>query len=368
MRGMGAWRRLGRGRRRSAAMAAVVLIAAGCSEAPRPDAYGTVEATEVVVASEIGGRLLTLGVEEGQGVEANAVVGSVEAGQIGLERDQAAAQREATAARIAEVTRQGEALEAQRGAIEAQRAAAEAQRAAIDAQLDIARRGRERVERLFAVQAATALQRDQAERDVRVLEEQRRAQEAQVHAHEAQLSALTAQVTAVGTQRDTVRRLVAGAELQVARIADRLQRAEIRNPGAGTVLVVYAHPGEIVQAGQPLYRMANLEAVDVRAYLAEPQLSGIRLGQSVQITFDATATGDASSGPSVARRSLPGTVRWIAREAEFTPTPVQTRDERADLVYATRIRVANVEGRLKIGMPVDVSFSAGTGPASGTTP
>jgi HlyD family secretion protein len=103
----------------------------------------------------------------------------------------------------------------------------------------------------------------------------------------------------------------------------------------------------MVQIGQPLYRIANLSSVEVRAYVTEPQLAGIKLGQN------ATVTIDAGHGQ---RQTLAGTVTWISSRAEFTPTPIQTREERADLVYALKIRVPNERGALKIGMPADVQF------------
>jgi HlyD family secretion protein len=123
---------------------------------------------------------------------------------------------------------------------------------------------------------------------------------------------------------------------------------------AGTVLAAYAHAGEFVQPGQPLYTIASLDTMTLRAYLTEPQLAQVRLGGTVQVTID---TGREE------RRVLPGTVTWVSAEAEFTPTPIQTREERADLVYAIKVRVANPEGMLKIGMPADITL-AGPGAAS----
>jgi HlyD family secretion protein len=113
------------------------------------------------------------------------------------------------------------------------------------------------------------------------------------------------------------------------------------------VLTTYAEAGEVVQAGQPLYRIANLTSMEVRAYVSEPQLSAIRVGQQARVSIDARGGQ---------RQSMPGSISWISATAEFTPTPIQTRDERADMVYAVKIRVANPGGILKIGMPVDVQF------------
>jgi HlyD family secretion protein len=103
----------------------------------------------------------------------------------------------------------------------------------------------------------------------------------------------------------------------------------------------------VVQAGQPLYKIADLDTLVLRAYVTQPQLSALRLGQAVSVRVD---RGDGLL-------ALPGTVTWVSSKAEFTPTPVQTRDERADLVYAVKVRVPNRDGALKIGMPGDVAFA-----------
>jgi len=117
-------------------------------------------------------------------------------------------------------------------------------------------------------------------------------------------------------------------------------------PLAGTVLATYARKGEFVQPGQPLFRIASLDSMTLRAYVTEPQLTQLKIGQRVQVSVDRAGE----------RLVLPGTVTWVASKAEFTPTPVQTRDERADLVYAVKIWVVNRSGALKIGMPADVTF------------
>ena len=107
--------------------------------------------------------------------------------------------------------------------------------------------------------------------------------------------------------------------------------------------------GELVQVGQPLYRIASLDTLTLRAYISARQLPAVRLGQRVTVKVD---RGDGGLRP------IPGTITWIASQAEFTPTPIQTRDERADLVYAVKVSVANPDGTLKIGMPADVTLAA----------
>ena len=325
----------------------LTVVSAGCRGEAGPDAYGNVEATEVAVSSEVGGRLVTFTVDEGQTLAAGDVVGTVDPTALVLQRDQATAQRDAASSRAGETDSQVRALLAQRDALQSQRDAAAAQRRALQSQLEIARRQHERMRRLFAQQAATAQQLDQAERDDRVLTEQIKAQDEQIQAHERQIAAQNAQVSAAQQQQRVAKAQVGAADAQVDQLNDRIMRATVTNPAAGTVLTTYARTGEIVQAGQPLYTIADLGTVDVRAYITEPQLALVMLGQQARVNVD--VAGDN-------RRSLTGTVSWISSRAEFTPTPIQTRDERADLVYAVKIRVPNENGVLKIGMPVDVDF------------
>jgi HlyD family secretion protein len=296
-------------RRRSSTNALVLgLVLAGCSRGPQPDAYGNFEATDVVVASETSGRVLMFLPREGDRLSAGALAAVVDTSALVLERDQVVAQRSASVSRAREVKQQLDALRVQR---------------------EIAGRNYERIRRLFAEQAATAQQRDQAEREYRVLGEQ--------------IEAARAQERTVGLE-------AASAGARVDQIADRIRRSRVLNPVTGSVLATYTEAGEFVQTGQPLYKIADLDSMILRAYVTEPQLARVRIGGPAAVTVDA---GNQ-------RRTLPGTITWVASEAEFTPTPIQTRDERADLVYAVKIRVPNQGGAVKIGMPADVRFAAAT--------
>jgi HlyD family secretion protein len=331
----------------------LVSAISGCTRQLPPDAYGNVEATAVVVGAETSGRLVSFGPKEGDTLMANAVVGTVDDVELGLQRDQLTAQRGANTSRVNEVAQQIDVLQAQRNAATAQRDAARAQAAALQAQHEIAGRVYQRTQRLFAQQAATAQQLDQAERDTRVLEQQINAQNDQVKAQESQIQAQTQQIEATRAQQQTAAAQVTSSGAQIAQVTERLRKSQITNPIAGTVLTTYVKAGEFVQTGQPLYKIANLDSVEVRAYVTEPQLAQLKIGVAAQVTID------VAGGP---RRSLSGTVSWISSEAEFTPTPVQTRDERADLVYAVKIRVPNEGGALKIGMPADVQFATTSAP------
>ncbi len=283
----------------------LALGLAACGSRGDPDAYGNFEADEVVVSAETVGRILQLEVTEGSTLDAGRSVGLVDTTQLALERSQ---------------------LRAQRVAVLSQRQEVEQQRRALEAQLEIAVRARARTERLFASSAATSAQRDQAERDARVLE---------------------AQATAARASEARVTSEIAALDARIAAVDDRIRRATLVNPVRGTVLALYAHAGEMIAPGQAMYRLANLDTLTLRAYVDGTQLAAIRLGSAAEVRVDA---GDSL-------RTVHGIVQWISPRAEFTPTPVQTRSERAELVYAVKIRVANPDGALKVGMPADVTFT-----------
>jgi HlyD family secretion protein len=285
------------------AAAAALLMAAACRHAEEPDAYGNFEATETVVSAETPGALLWFTPMEGQQVTPGNLLGVIDTAQLALERAQARAQSAAVRSRVSESGRQVEVLAVQR---------------------DFAKRAYDRTRRLFAEHAATAQQLDQTEGEYRTLGEQIAAARVQ-------------QQGAVGDVR--------ASDARVAQLTEQISRARVLAPLPGTVLATYARKGEFVQPGQPLFRIANLDSMTLRAYVTEPQLTQLKIGQRVQVSVDRAASG---------RLVLPGTVTWVASKAEFTPTPVQTRDERADLVYAVKIWVVNRSGALKIGMPADV--------------
>ncbi len=299
--------------RRSAELAAALILAVACRKRDEPDAYGNFETTDVVVSAEAGGRLLQFTPTEGVRLTAGAAVGLVDTTQLVLEHAQGLAQRGVAGSRATEAARQIDVLETER---------------------TIAQRAYERTQRLYAQQAATAQQLDQAEREYR---------------------ALGQRIEAAKAQRQTAAQDIAANDVRVAQIAERLRRSRVTNPVAGTVLTTYVEAGEFVQPGQPLYKIADLDTMVLRAYVAEPELARLRLGQTVEVTVNVGGKR---------RMVLPGRVAWIASEAEFTPTPIQTREERADLVYAVKILVANPNGVLKIGMPADVALAPAGAPTS----
>ena len=283
----------------------LAVAAAGCARGPKPDAYGNIEATEVVVGSQAAGQLERFTPDEGNVLPLGATVGVIDTSTEALQLEQASAQRTASASRAAEMTKQIGVYETQR---------------------PIAQRAYERTRRLFEQQAATAQQLDQAERDYRTL---------------------VAQLEVARAQRDAALHDVAANTARAAQVRDQIHKSVITNPVGGTVLTTYVRTGEQVQVGQPLYKIADLDTMELRAYVTETQLTSFKVGQRVMVSVDVGAT----------HRALPGVVSWVSSTAEFTPTPIETRDERVNLVYAIKIRVPNPNGMLKIGMPADVQLT-----------
>ena len=287
---------------------ATMLLTAimSCTKEPRADAYGNFEAEEVVVSAEASGQLVQFTPVEGQALSAQSLVATVDTIALVLERAQLAAQRSGLVARRNESRAQHQGLQVQR---------------------EIAQRTRERIERLFASQAATATQRDQVERDERLL---------------------ASQVTGAHDATQRAESDIAALDARVASLNDRVRRARVSNPVSGTVLATYVRAGEMIATGQPLYRIANLDTLTLRMYVTGSQLGAVRLGAAVPVHVD---------GVSDSLRTLQGVVSWVSSKAEFTPTPVQTREDRGDLVYAVKVRVPNRGGVLKVGMPGDVTLT-----------
>lgn len=299
--------------RRIAATAAAVTFAGflvGCRR-DDPDAFGRFEATEITVSAEASGRLLSLAVEDGARLTARTVVGVVDTTALGFQRTELVARRDALRSRGREV---------------------DATLAALLTQLGIAERERDRTARLVAANAATAQQDDRAARDAQVLRDQ---------------------LSGARASRQTVEQEGAALAAQVAVLEDRIRRSRVTSPITGTVLTRFAEAGEFVQPGTPLFKVAPLDTLTLRAYVSEAQLGHVRLGQSVIVRVDSGAT---------ARRTLMGHVVWIAAAAEYTPTPIQTRDERVTQVYAVKVAVPNPEGRLRIGMPGELVFATPASP------
>ena len=281
---------------------ALPLLTAACGRSGDFDATGTFEATEVVVSAEAAGRILRFDAEEGDVLEAGRQVGAIDTMQLYLQKLQ---------------------LERQRASVVSNRPDIAKQAASLREQIAKQQTERRRVENLLRDGAATTKQLDDIDAQIKVLNGQL----------EAQLSTLRNNAASIDENSSSI-------DLQIARIEDQLAKCRIASPVAGTVLAKYSEAGELASVGRPLMKVADLDRIYLRAYFTSDQLAGLKLGQEVTVTAD--FGGDS-------RIDYPGRIVWIASESEFTPKTIQTRDSRANLVYAAKIAVEN-DGRLKIGL------------------
>lgn len=285
---------------------AAAMLAVSCGTKAEFDAQGTFEATEVVISSEATGRILNFDVVEGTKVDANKLVGAIDSVQLHLQRKQLVAQQSALLGSRPDVKKQVAALREQ-----------------------IAKQTSElrRVENMLRDGAATQKQKDDIEAQIKVLE----------HQLDATLSTLDKNTTTINNNS-------AALEAQVAALDDRISKCRIVSPVSGTVLVKYAETGELATIGKPLMKVADLDNIYLRAYFTSDQLAKVNLGDEVKVIAD--FGGDE-------RYDYVGRIAWISSESEFTPKTIQTKDSRANLVYAVKIAVEN-DGRLKIGLAGEV--------------
>ena len=281
---------------------ALPLLTAACGRSGDFDATGTFEATEVVVSAEAAGRILRFDAEEGDVLEAGRQVGAIDTVQLYLQKLQLERQRASGVSNRPDIAKQA---------------------ASLREQIAKQQTERRRVENLLRDGAATTKQLDDIDAQIKVLNGQL----------EAQLSTLRNNAASIDENSSSI-------DLQIARIEDQLAKCRIASPVAGTVLAKYSEAGELASVGRPLMKVADLDRIYLRAYFTSDQLAGLKLGQEVTVTAD--FGGDS-------RIDYPGRIVWIASESEFTPKTIQTRDSRANLVYAAKIAVEN-DGRLKIGL------------------
>lgn len=273
------------------------------------DATGMFEATEVIVSAEQTGKLLRFDVTEGARLDSGCQVGLVDTVQLYLRARQLGATKESYASSRPDISKQ---------------------LAATRQQLEKAEAERRRYEALVSDNAANRKALDDAENNVRVLRRQ-----------------LEAQMSSLGNNTNSLNRRMDATEIQRMQVADMLDKCHVRSPIGGTVLEKYAEAGEYVTAGKPLFKIADVNDMKLRAYVSAPELTSLKIGQRVRVYADIGEDG---------RKEYPGVITWISDKAEFTPKTIQTRDERANLVYAVKISVRNTDGMIKIGMYGDVKF------------
>ena len=285
-----------------------LLAIVSCNNEPDYDAQGTFEATEIVLSSEGTGRILSFDVTEGEIINANSVVGVIDSLQLHLQREQ---------------------LKAQQSALLSSLPDKEKQVASLRRQLAKQRAELQRVKNMLSDGAATTKQRDDIEAQITILEGQ-----------------LSATLSTLDNNTSTINENATALEAQIAALDDRIAKCNISSAVGGTVLIKYAEAGEYTTIGKPLMKVADLENIYLRAYLTSCQLANVNLGDEVSVIAD--FGGDE-------RYDYKGRVAWISAESEFTPKSIQTKDTRANLVYAVKIAVKN-DGRLKIGLAGEVKL------------
>lgn len=290
-------------------IATALLSLAACNRGDGDfDATGTFEATEILVSSEANGKIMELNIEEGDRLDAGALIGYVDSTQLYLKKMQLSAGLRSVDIRKPDIRKQI---------------------AALEQQIATARTEQQRMENLVKAKAGNQKQVDDIVNNIKYLQKQL----------DAQYSTLNKTTGGADAEAE-------GILYQIMQLDDQLQKSRIVNPQAGTVLVKYAEPGEVTVAGKPLYKIADTDLLYLRAYITSDQLSTLKQGQTVRVFAD---YGEND------RREYPGTITWISDKSEFTPKGIQTKDERANLVYAIKIAVKN-DGYLKIGQYGETVF------------
>lgn len=265
------------------------------------DATGAFESTEIIVSSEANGKIMELNLQEGDRLEAGTMLGYVDSMQLYLRKKQ---------------------LEAGLRSVDIRKPDIRKQIASLEQQIAVASSEQQRMENLVKAKAGNQKQVDDIANNIKVLRKQL----------EAQYSTLHKTTGGADAEAESI-------VYQIMQLDDQLLKSRIVNPQSGTVLVKYAEPGEVTTAGKPLYKIADTDLLYLRVYPTADQLTQLKLGQSVRVFADFGKDG---------RREYPGTITWISEKSEFTPKGIQTKDERANLVYAVKIAVKN-DGYLKIG-------------------
>ena len=284
------------------------MLAVSCGTEAKFDAQGTFEATEVIISSEAAGRILNFDIEEGMAINADEPLAVIDSVQLHLQRSQ---------------------LEAQLSALLNSRPDVQTQVASLREQIATLKVEQRRIENMLRDGAATEKQKDDVDAQIRILESQ-----------------LSATLSTLNTNTSTINSNAEAIRVQISALNDRIGKCRAVSPISGTVLVKYAQEGELATVGKPLVKIADLGNIYLRAYFTSDQLASIKLGDEVTVIAD-------FGGEE--RYDYVGRIAWISAESEFTPKTIQTKDSRANLVYAVKIAVEN-DGRLKIGLAGEVKL------------
>jgi HlyD family secretion protein len=282
----------------------MIFLAACSGKNKKSDAYGNFEADEVIISSEVSGKLISFDLEEGNVIDSGKLIGLVDTTDLQLKKEQLMAQRNAIATKSPNIASQIEVQKQQKSNLLVDKA---------------------RLEKLFKDGAATKKQLDDINAAINLVDKQ---------------------ILSIQTQNNSVGDEVMGLEKQIAQIDQNIKKCHLVNPVKGTVLDKYMMQNELVTPGKSLYKIADLSTIYLRVYVSESQLSAVKLGGIVEVLIDKGK--DEFS-------KYEGSITWVSSTAEFTPKIIQTKEERVNLVYAVKVKVKN-DGALKIGMPGEVNF------------
>ena len=274
------------------------------SDNAKADAYGNFEAIETIISAEANGKLLEFKINEGEQITADSYVGQIDTIQLHYQRIQLNSKKAAIQTGFRSVVSQIDVIEEQLATLEKEKL---------------------RVQKLIDGKAATQKQMDDIVGQMNVLKKQ-------METVKSQNASLFAEIDVISAS--------------IEQLDDQISRARITNPILGTVLEKYAEQFEIVFSGKPLYKIANLSELILRAYVSGDQLDDIKIGQKVKVEIDKDTKEN---------HTYEGIITWISSESEFTPKVIQTKEERVNMVYAVKIKVVN-DGKIKIGMPGEVRF------------
>ena len=289
-------------------ISAMTLLTACSGSDSKYDASGVFEVTEVMVSARVAGEIMDLDIDEGTEVTAGEPVGYIDTVQLFLQRLQLEANVKAAESRICDV---------------------EKQTAALLQQIDTQKKEQTRFENLVNANAGNRKQLDDITAAINLLEKQ-----------------LDAQTETLINGNANAKAQAEALKAQIALTDDMISKSTIASPVDGTVMAKYVEKGELAVQGRTLFKVANINDMYLKAYITSGQITGLKIGQEVKVFAD---SGDSD------RKEYRGVILWISDKAEFTPKTIQTRDERANLVYAVKIKVQN-DGYIKRGMYGEVSF------------
>ncbi len=286
-------------------LSAVFLLFSCSRNDQKSDAYGNFEATEIIVSAQVPGELMSFNIEEGVLLEKEAVIGLIDTTDLSLNKKLLLQQKQTIGAQLQNI------------------------RSEIDVQQQQLKNNlvnQKRILNLFKEGAATQKQLD----DINGLVDINKKQIAATH-----------------TRKEAILNQMKGIDVQVEQVNRKIEKCLLTNPEKGTVLVKYSEAGELAGIGKPLYKLADLERMKLKAYISGDQLAHISIGQEVEVMYDDNQKEN---------KKINGVVEWISPTAEFTPKTIQTKEERVNLVYAVKVGVHN-NREIKIGMPGEFNFT-----------